>query len=112
MTISKTLKIVAYTIEAAIIVALIALAVTVGVKNKQLKQCRQQIEEQTVVIDSLNNHCDELAMMESLRVEVTFQFTQKNVLSFSANNMQNIAKEICYLTRGELLDSLKADKGL
>lgn len=112
MTINKTLKIVAYTIEAAIIITLIALAIAVGVKNKNIKAQKAEIENLQCQVDSLNSHCNELAMMESLRVEVTFQFTQKNVLSFSANNMQNIAKEICYLTRGELLDSLKSDKGL
>lgn len=112
MILDKKIKIVAYVMEALILAVLVALAIAVGAKNKQLKQCRQQIAEQTVVIDSLKKQCNELAMLESLHVEVAFQFTQKNILSFSANNCQNIAKEICYLTRGELLDSLKSAKGL
>ena len=112
MILNKYTKIAAIVVETALIATFIVLAVAVGAKNKQLKQCRQQIAEQTVVIDSLKKQCNELAMLESLHVEVAFQFTQKNVLSFSANNCQNIAKEICYITRGELLDSLKAAKGL
>ena len=107
--ITKYIKIAAYVIEAAIIAVLVILAIATGAKNRTIKQ---QIAEQTVVIDSLKKQCNELAMLESLHVEVAFQFTQKNVLSFSANNCQNIAKEICYITRGELLDSLKAAKGL
>lgn len=110
--IPKYIKIAAYVIEAAIVVTLIALAIATGAKNRTIKAQKAEIANLQEQVDSLEKQCNELAMLESLHVEVAFQFTQKNVLSFSANNMQNIAKEICYLTRGELLDSLKSAKGL
>lgn len=110
MEISKTLKIVAYCIEAVIIVALIALAIATGAKNRTIKSQKAEIINLQEQVDSLSKYNKQLAAINGINVEVTFQLTQKNVLSFSANNCQNIAKEVAQMTRGEILDSIITKK--
>lgn len=110
MTISKTIKIIAYCIEAAIVVTLIVLAIATGAKNRTIKAQKAEIANLQEQVDSLSKYNKQLAGINGINVEVTFQFTQKNVLSFSANNCQNIAKEVAQMTRGEILDSLLLKK--
>ena len=104
--ITKKIKIAAYIVEAAILAVLIALAIAVGAKNRTIKEQRTEIANLQEQVDSLSKYNKQLAGINGINVEVTFQFTQKNVLSFSANNCQNIAKEVAQMTRGEILDSL------
>lgn len=106
----KTIKIIAYCIEAAIIITLIALAVATGAKNRTIKAQKSEIANLQEQVDSLSKYNKQLAAINGINVEVTFQLTQKNVLSFSANNCQNIAKEVAQMTRGELLDSILLKK--
>ena len=108
--IPKTIKIIAYCIEAAIIITLIALAVATGAKNRTIKAQRTEIANLQEQVDSLQRYNKQLAGINGINVEVCFQLTQKNVLSFSANNCQNIAKEVAQMTRGEILDSLITKK--
>ena len=110
MTITKTIKIIAYAVEAAIIITLIALAVATGAKNRTIKAQKSEIANLQEQVDSLSKYNKQLAAINGINVEVTFQLTQKNVLSFSANNCQNIAKEVAQMTRGELLDSILLKK--
>lgn len=107
---TKTIKIIAYCIEAAIIVTLIALAIATGAKNRTIKAQKSEIANLQEQVDSLSKYNKQLAGINGINVEVTFQFTQKNVLSFSANNCQNIAKEVAQMTRGEILDSILLKK--
>lgn len=104
--IPKYIKIAAYVIEAAIVVTLIALAIATGAKSRTIKAQKAEIANLQEQVDSLSKYNKQLAGINGINVEVTFQFTQKNVLSFSANNCQNIAKEVAQMTRGEILDSL------
>lgn len=106
MILDKKIKIIAYCIEAAIIITLIALAIATGAKNRTIKAQKSEITNLQCQVDSLSKYNKQLAGINGINVEVTFQFTQKNVLSFSANNCQNIAKEVAQMTRGEILDSL------
>lgn len=108
--IPKYIKIIAYCVEAAIIITLIALAIATGAKNKTIKAQKVEIANLQEQVDSLQRYNKQLAGINGINVEVTFQFTQKNVLSFSANNCQNIAKEVAQMTRGEILDSLLLKK--
>ena len=110
MTISKTVKIIAYCLEAAIIISLIALAIATGVKNRTIKAQKVEIINLQEQVDSLSKYNKQLAAINGINVEVSFQLTQKNVLSFSANNCQNIAKEVAQMTRGEILDSILTKK--
>ena len=108
--IPKYIKIIAYCIEAAILVTLIALAIATGAKNRTIKAQKAEIANLQEQVDSLFKYNKQLAGINGINVEVTFQFTQKNVLSFSASNCQNIAKEVAQMTRGEILDSLLLKK--
>ena len=108
--IPKYIKIIAYCIEAAIIVILIALAIATGAKNRTIKAQKSEIANLQEQVNSLSKYNKQLAGINGINVEVTFQFTQKNVLSFSANNCQNIAKEVAQMTRGEILDSILLKK--
>lgn len=99
----------------AIIGVLLALVVVLSVamakKNSSIHTYRYQVAQYEKTIDSLQKYNRQLAGMDGLYVEVNFNFTQKNVLSFSQSNNQNVAKEIARLTRQELLDSLKVKEG-
>ena len=108
--ITKYIKIAAYVIEAAIIAVLVILAIATGAKNRTIKAQKAEIANLQCQVDSLSKYNKQLAGINGINVEVTFQFTQKNVLSFSANNCQNIAKEVAKMTRGEILDSLLLKK--
>lgn len=110
MVITKGIRITCYAVIAAFILSYIALAVATGVQRKHIKECKAQLKAKTEQIDSLARYNRELGELNGLQVNVTFQFTQKNVLSFSQSNCQNVAKEVAQLTRKELLDSLKADR--
>lgn len=85
-----------------VLLFVMATITTISVKVKKNK-----IIELTEQIDSLKKYNKELAEINGINVNVTFQLEQKNILSFSANNCQNIAKEVAQMTREALLDSLK-----
>lgn len=106
MILNKYTKIAAIVVETALIATFIVLAVAVGAKNRTIKAQKAEIANLLEQVDSLSKYNKQLAGINGINVEVTFQFTQKNVLSFSASNCQNIAKEVAQMTRGEILDSL------
>lgn len=106
MTLDRKIKIVAYVMEALILAVLVALAIAVGTKNKQLKQCRQQIAEQTVVIDSLQREARELGALDAITINCSFVVNNKNILSVNTTQANQIAKTFAEITRKELLDSL------
>lgn len=83
------------------------LCVAVGIKNRTIREQRAEIARLEAGMDSLSRYNKALAGINGINVEVVFNLNQKNVLSFSANNCQNIAKEVAQMTRAELLDSLR-----
>lgn len=101
------LKLIGLVITGVLLALVITLSVAVAKKNSHIHTYKYQVEQYEKTIDSLQKYNKQLAGMDGLYVEVNFNFTQKNVLSFSQNNNQNVAKEIARLTRQELLDSLK-----
>lgn len=101
---TRKIKIIIYTIITVILIGLLIATITLGSMNKSLKQ---ELKYKTEQVDSLSRYNKELGELNGLQVNVTFQFTQKNVLSFSQSNCQNVAKEIAQMTRKELLDSLQ-----
>ena len=106
MTLDRKIKIVAYVVEALILAVLVALAIATGAKNKQLKQCRQQIAEQTVVIDSLQREAKALGALDAITINCSFVVNNKNILSVNTTQANQIAKTFAEITRKELLDSL------
>lgn len=103
---TRKIKLIIYTITTVIIIGLLVSTFALGSRNKSLKRELKYKSEQ---VDSLSRYNKELGELNGLQVNVTFQFTQKNVLSFSQSNCQNVAKEIAQMTRKELLDSLRRD---
>lgn len=84
-----------------LVIFLIITLLSVGYTNN-----RKIIEKQKTEIDSLKRYNKQLAGINGINVEVVFNLNQKNVLSFSANNCQNIAREVAHMTRGEIYDSI------
>lgn len=102
----KIIKGLAYTFEVLFVVIFIVLAVAVGMKNKTIKNKNYQIKALTEQVDSISHVNQILGAEEVLTVNVNFNITQKNVLSFSQTNAQNIAREVATITRSQLYDSL------
>lgn len=104
----KVIKWIAYGIQ----VILIALVITFGAmtsnRGKTIKQDQIRIKALTEQVDSLNMVNSALGAEEVFTVNVSFNISQKNVLSFSQTNAQNIAREVATMTRQELYDSLYA----
>lgn len=101
---TRKIKIIISAVAGIIVIGLLIATITLGSMNKSLKQ---ELKYKTEQVDSLSRYNKELGELNGLQVNVTFQFTQKNVLSFSQSNCQNVAKEIAQMTRKELLDSLQ-----
>lgn len=104
----QIIKLVSYGIQ----VLLIALVITFGAMTSNRGKT---IKAQDMKIKALTEQCDSLRQVNSVlgaedvfTVNVSFNITQKNVLSFSQTNAQNIAREVATLTRQELYDSLYA----
>lgn len=83
------------------------LAVAVAVQHSRIKEYKQQIADNAKVIEYLTDRNERLSEINGISVSVEFTLKQSNVFSASNNNLQNVAKEICQLTRGEILDSLQ-----
>lgn len=101
------LKWIGLAITGILLVLVITLSVVVAKKNTAIHTYKYQVEQYEKNIDSLQKYNRQLGGMDGISVTVEFNLTQKNILSFSANNCQNIAKEVAHMTRQELLDSLK-----
>lgn len=110
MTLTKWVKIAIAAVE----VALVALMITFGAvstsRGKTIRNQKASIERMCRENDSLVNIVKALGAEEVITVNVTFNMTQKNILSFSQNNCQQIAREVAAMTRSELYDSLYVKK--
>lgn len=110
MEISKKIKIIAYAVEAVIIILLILSAVALGIKNKTIKEQQRQIAEQTVVIDSLDKQCKQLGAMDAITVNATFNVNNKNIFSINTTQADQVLKTYATITRQEILDSILLKK--
>lgn len=110
MTLTKWVKIAITAVE----VVLVALMITFGAvstsRGKTIRNQKASIERMCRENDSLVNIVKALGAEEVITVNVTFNMTQKNILSFSQNNCQQIAREVATMTRSELYDSLYVKK--
>lgn len=97
-------------IQIVTLILMITFAVMLRHRNITIKQQKNTIKAQTEQIDSLTAVNRALGAEDVLTVNVNFAITQKNVLSFSQTNAQNIAREVSTITRQELYDSLYAIK--
>lgn len=95
-------------IPLVIFVILLSLTIIFGVistkRGKTIKVKDIRIEQLMSQRDSLTSTIQRLGAEDVLTVNVSFNLKQTNVLSFSNNNCQQVAKEVATLTRQELLD--------
>ena len=106
MTITNKIKIAACIVEGLIISTLIALAIAVGVKNKTLKAQKVGIANLQEQVDSLTRYNKQLAAMDAITVNCTFNVNNKNIFSVNTTQANQIAKTFAEMTRQEVLDSL------
>ena len=106
MILDKKIKIIAYCIEAAIIIILIALAVAVGTKNRTIKAQKSEITNLQEQVDSLKNDVRTLGAMDAITVNATFNVNNKNIFSVNTTQANQVMKTYAELTRKEILDSV------
>lgn len=106
MILDKKIKIIAYCIEAAIIITLIALAIATGAKNRTIKAQKSEIANLQEQVDSLQNQCKQLGAMDAITVNATFNVNNKNIFSVNTTQANQVLKTYATLTRQEILDSL------
>lgn len=110
LTLTKWVKIAAGVVEVILILLLITFGAVSTSRGRTIRQQKSSIERMCRENDSLLNIVHALGAEEVITVNVSFNFTQKNVLSFSQNNCQQIAREVAVMTRSELYDSLYVKK--
>lgn len=106
----KIYKVVRIVVIIACIACLIGTCSKISKQNFTIKQDQIRIKALTEQVDSLQRYASALGAESVLTVNVNFNMTQKNILSFSQSNCQNIAKEVSTMTRKELYDSLYTKK--
>lgn len=106
MTITKTIKIIAISVEVALVATLIALCIAVGVKNRTIKTQKVEIANLQEQVDSLARYSKQLAAMDAITVNCTFNVNNKNIFSVNTTQANQIAKTFAEMTRQEVLDSL------
>lgn len=108
--INKWWKIAIVAIEGIMIVLMVTFGAVSTNRGKTIKTQKASIERLCRENDSLTNIVKQLGAEDVITVNVAFNFTQKNILSFSQNNCQQIAREVATMTRSELYDSLYLKK--
>lgn len=106
----KVAKGIAYGLLGAFFIVFVCLAVSVSMKNKNLKTYKAKIKAQTEQIDSLTNRCNQLSSLEGIQVNTTFVVNNKTVLGVNTNAINDLSRTYATFTRGEVLyalDSLK-----
>lgn len=90
----------------AFVLVFIALCITVGVKNKNIKKYKTTIARQEQVIDSLEWQNGRMAAMDCVYITCNMEVKSTNVLGVNTVKGDNIVKDIVVLTRKEVLDAL------
>lgn len=100
----KIVKWTAYSIEAAMVITIIALSIAVGAKNHKIKEYKAAMKYQSGIVDSLNRTVNDLWGQECIRVETSCIINNKGLVNVSQTNQ--ISKTIATYTRGEVLMAL------
>lgn len=106
----KWIKAVILAVEGIMIVLMVTFGAVSTNRGKTIKTQKASIERLCRENDSLTNIVKQLGAEDVITVNVAFNFTQKNILSFSQNNCQQIAREVATMTRSELYDSIYVKK--
>lgn len=107
---NKWVKIAAVVVEGILIILLITFGAVSTKRGKTISNQKSSIERLCRENDSLVKTVNRLGAEDVITVNVAFNFTQKNILSFSQSNCQQIAREVATMTRSELYDSLYLKK--
>ena len=102
--IEKILSIVGGALWVVLLVLCIVFGCISTKRGKTIKTKEIRIEQLMAQRDSLTNTIQRLGAEDVLTVNVSFNLKQTNVLSFSNNNCQQIAKEVATLTRLEMVN--------
>lgn len=91
-------------IEGAFLLVFVILAITVGVKNKNLKTYKAKINDQTELVMKANARADSLAKLECVTVNTTIVMNNKGLVNVNQTNQ--ISRTVAEYTRGEVLLAL------
>lgn len=106
----RIVKIIAYAIQIALIVTIIALSCVISNRNVKYKSALSQVKALTSQVDSLTRINKALGAEVCYSVNCTINLTSKNIMGVNTINSNNIAKTVATTTRQELLalrDSLE-----
>lgn len=101
---TKIVKIISWVIFVIPLVLSIIFGSVMTKRGKTIKVKEIRIEQLMNQRDSLTNTIQRLGAEDVLTVNVSFNLKQTNVLSFSNNNCQQVAKEVATLTRLEMIN--------
>lgn len=106
----RIIKYVLAGLEIVLFVIVIGLGCKISSQKVTIRDYQAKNKALIEQVDSIQRYCNALGAENVLTVNVNFNLTQKNILSFSQSNCQNIAKEVSTMTRKELYDSLYTKK--
>ena len=107
---NKWVKMAVGAVEGILIILLITFGAVSTNRGKTIRKQKASIERLCRENDSLVKTVNRLGAEDVITVNVAFNLTQKNILSFSQNNCQQIAREVATMTRSELYDSIYVKK--
>lgn len=106
----KWIKWIRIGIEVLVVALMITFGATSTSRGRTIRQQKSSIERVCRQNDSLVKIVNQLGAEDVITVNVAFNLNQKNILSFSQSNCQQIAREVATMTRSELYDSLYLKK--
>ena len=106
----KWIKAVILAVEVLVVALMITFWAVSTNRGRTIRQQKASIERLCRENDSLVKTVNRLGAEDVITVNVAFNLTQKNILSFSQNNCQQIAREVATMTRSELYDSVYVKK--
>lgn len=93
-------------IEGAFLLVFAILAITVGVKNRTIKNLKQQVRTECLYADSLQARCERYGQMDGISVSTTFVINNKNIMSLTSNAVSNVTRNYAVMTKEEVLNAL------
>lgn len=97
----KIVKWIAYGIEAAMVITIIALSIAVGAKNHKIKEYKAAMKYQSGIVDSLNRTVNDLWGQDCIKVDVICNVQMKGMVNIQQSTQ--VAKSVATYTRGEVL---------
>lgn len=93
-------------IEGAFLLVFVILAITVGVKNKKIRELKEEMKTEYSIVDSLQARCERYGQMEGISVSTTFVINNKNIMSVNTNAVSNVTRNYAVMTKEEVLKAI------